>query len=82
MESEPIYDTFSKYEQTRLISCRANQLENGAQSTINTDGFTDALEIALEEYKQGKIPLIVVRTFPDGKKQYIKAFTANKKLEE
>lgn len=79
MEPEPVYDTFSKYERTRVISCRAHQLENGATSTINTDGFTDALEIAIEEYEQGKIPLIVVRTFPNGKKQYVKAYTANKK---
>jgi DNA-directed RNA polymerase subunit K/omega len=57
----------TKYEKTRIIGTRATQLSNGAIPTIDINGMTDPLRIAEQEYKQGTIPISVIRKMPDGK---------------
>jgi DNA-directed RNA polymerases I, II, and III subunit RPABC2 len=56
----------TKFEYARVISSRAVQLQDGADILVNLDGETDAVEIAEKEMRQGKIPLLVERPFPDG----------------
>ena len=52
----------NKYEKTRIISERAQQLADGAQSLLkNPKSYSSVYEIAMEELKQKKIPFIIKR---------------------
>ena len=51
----------NKFERSRLIGVRRQQLANGAQPKINTSGFNTINEIVDEELKQRKIPFILRR---------------------
>lgn len=55
----------TKYERARILGVRATQISMNSPVMIETNGLTDPLEIALEEYKQKKIPLLVRRHLPD-----------------
>ena len=50
----------TKYERTKVLSERSEQLSSGAIPLINTTK-TNTLEIAEEELKQDKIPFIIKR---------------------
>lgn len=56
----------TKYERARILGVRATQISMNSPVMIETNGLTDPLEIALEEYKQKKIPLIIRRQIPNG----------------
>tara|TARA_B110000881_G_C18242176_1_gene349126 strand:- start:21 stop:386 length:366 start_codon:yes stop_codon:yes gene_type:complete len=52
----------NKYEKTRIISERAQQLADGAVSLLkNPKSYASVYEIAMEELKQKKIPFIIKR---------------------
>jgi len=56
----------NKYEKTKIISERAQQLANGGISYLkNPENYNNVHEIALEELKQKKIPIIIQRTLPN-----------------
>jgi DNA-directed RNA polymerases I, II, and III subunit RPABC2 len=55
----------TKFEKTRILGVRAEQIACGAKIFIETSK-TDPLEIAMEELHQRKIPLLIRRYF--GKK--------------
>jgi len=56
----------SKYERTRVLSERTQQIENGSIIYIsNAERFSDAYSIALEEFKQKRIPFIIRRPLPN-----------------
>lgn len=55
------------YEFTGAIVTRVNQLTHGAKPCVDITGMKDATEIALKEYYEGKLPLIIVRPYPSGK---------------
>ena len=50
----------TKYEKTRILSERATQIANGSPIFIDGD-YTDAYQIAEEEFNQNKIPFIIKR---------------------
>ena len=55
----------SKYERTRILSERAQQLEDGSHPYIsNVDRFTSSYSIALEEFNTKKLPFIIRRSIP------------------
>ena len=56
----------TKYEKTKIIGKRALQLANGAEPLIPIQNMKNSLKIAREEYKKKKIPIIIIRTLPDG----------------
>ena len=60
----------TKYEFTRLIGFRDIQLKNGAIPRVDVDGDVDTLEIARKELYERVIPLVIQRTFPDGRSEY------------
>jgi DNA-directed RNA polymerase subunit K/omega len=64
-------NNLTKYEKVRVIGTRATQISMGAQPFIPLDGMTDALEIATRELEMGKLPLVVVRHYPDGHSENI-----------
>ena len=55
----------SKYEKTRVLCERAQQLEDGCQPYItNIERFNTSYAIALEEFNLKKIPFIIRRSTP------------------
>ena len=58
----------TKYEKTKVLAERTQQIENGSVIYIPlTSKLTDAYSIALEEFKQKKIPFIICRPLPNSK---------------
>ena len=57
----------TKFEKIRVLGTRATQISNGAPSTVDVRGLLTAIDIAKRELQEGKIPLVVQRTYPNGK---------------
>ena len=56
----------TKYEKTKVLAERTQQIEDGSMLYIPlTDKLTTAYSIALEEFKQKKIPFIICRPLPN-----------------
>jgi len=51
---------YTRFEKARIIGARALQIAMGAPVLIETDK-TDPLEIAIEEFEKGLIPITVRR---------------------
>lgn len=62
----------TKYERTRLMGVRMEQLSRGAKPNISTKGLPGIREIAEEELRQRKTPFIVQRMLPNGNCEYWK----------
>ena len=57
----------NKYEKTKVISERAQQLANGGKSFLsNPMDYKNVYEITIQELKQKKIPFIIRRPVPNG----------------
>lgn len=57
----------TKYERTRIIGTRAEQLARGAEPKTDFGDLTDPVLIAMKEYNEGVIPLNIRRRLPNGK---------------
>lgn len=54
----------TKYEKTKILSERSQQLANGSKPFIkNPESYSNVYEIAIEELKNKKIPFIIQRPF-------------------
>jgi DNA-directed RNA polymerase subunit K/omega len=80
-ESGEIIDDYHKtlpfitrFEKAKLLGLRTSQLsQDPTQATVTVNpGIIDSYKIALEEYKQKKIPYIIRRPLPDGTCEYWK----------
>lgn len=62
------YSSINKFEKARIIGSRAALIAKGAEPMIDPFkyGLTDPIEIALEEYKQNKTPMILIKPMPLG----------------
>lgn len=59
-----INKSISKYEMTRLLGFRAQQISEGAELYIEIpSGIIDPLELAIIEYNKGKLPYLLVREY-------------------
>ena len=57
----------NKYERTKVISERAQQLANGGISFLqNPKDYPNVYEITIQELNQKKIPFIIRRPVPNG----------------
>ena len=56
----------TKYEKTKILSERAQQLANGSISFLKDTKLSNTYEIALEELNQKKIPFIIKRPVVNG----------------
>jgi DNA-directed RNA polymerase subunit K len=52
---------YTKYEKSRIIGARALQIAMGAPVLIET-GEIDPINIAMEEFKKGVVPITVRRS--------------------
>ena len=60
----------TKYEYTRVLGIRANQINAGAQPFIDANNIIDGSIIALKELMERKIPFIIRRPLPTGGSEY------------
>lgn len=71
---DPIHKTtpiLTKYEITRVLGLRTKQLNSGSDAFIKVpDNIVEGYLIAQMELEQRKIPFIIVRPLPGGKKEY------------
>ncbi len=58
----------TKYEIVRLLGTRAIQLAHGAPPMVDIDGLKDPLAIAEKELSEKRIPIVIIRNLPNGKK--------------
>jgi len=66
MDNKKTPPYLTRYERTKVISVRAQQLSIGKQPQIEVDSTnTNHLEIALQELKEKKIPNNIIRKLPD-----------------
>tara|TARA_B110000046_G_C12697363_1_gene275117 strand:+ start:22 stop:366 length:345 start_codon:yes stop_codon:yes gene_type:complete len=57
----------TKYERTRILSERAQQISDGSKPLIpNPERYTQCYDIALEELNKGKLPFIIRRPYANG----------------
>lgn len=61
----------TKFEMIRIVSLRALDIYNGArpnlsQYEIDRIGTTNIVNLAIEEYAQGRLPKYIIRKYPDG----------------
>ena len=56
----------TKYEKIRMIGVRSTQISMNAPIMVNAEGMTDPLKIAMKEFQEKKLPLIVRRYLPNG----------------
>ena len=49
-----------------MLGTRALQISMNAPPLVDLEGETDPLQIAMKEFNQKKIPLVVRRYLPDG----------------
>lgn len=65
-------NVLSKYEKTKILAKRCEQLESGCQPLISYyENFNNVYDIALEEFNNKKIPFIIKR-FINNKYEYFK----------
>jgi DNA-directed RNA polymerase I, II, and III subunit RPABC2 len=57
----------TKFERIRVLGARATQISQGAPSTVDITGLTEAIEIAKKELSENKLPIIIQRIYPCGK---------------
>lgn len=64
----------SKYERTKIIGMRMEQLARSATPNVPVDPSKpfDPYAIAMEELHARKLPFMVCRTLPSGEKEYWK----------
>lgn len=62
---------FTKYEIARVIGSRAHQIAAGAPPTVDIGDLDDAVKIAEKEWRERKIPLVIVRKYPDGREEIV-----------
>lgn len=62
----------TRYERASIIGLRMEQLQRGAKPFIDAlnDGVRGIRSIALEELEQRRLPFVVVRKLPDGRKEH------------
>ena len=73
-ENHSTIPILTKYEKTRILGIRISQLNNGAKPYVNIENtiIIDNNIIAEKELLEKKIPIIIMRPLPNGKKEYWK----------
>lgn len=73
-ENHKTIPILTKYEKTRILGIRLSQLNNGAPPYVNVENtiIIDNNIIAEKELLEKKIPMIIMRPLPNGKKEYWK----------
>lgn len=65
-------NVMTKYEKTRIIGLRLEQIARGAPTLVDTSNCTSIREIVDREIAEKKIPYVLCRTLPNKKKEYFR----------
>lgn len=60
----------TKYERVRILGDRAKQLSLGAKPMIKGTEGMNPKDVARAELEQGMVPFTIIRTLPNGSKEY------------
>lgn len=63
-------NVMTRYEKTKILGMRMEQLARGAPPCVDTHGLSDVRSIALKELEERKTPLMIARQLPNGKKEF------------
>lgn len=63
-------NVMTKFEKTKVIGIRLEQLSRGAIPNIDTTNIKNIREICMKELEERKIPFVIMRPLPNGKKEY------------
>lgn len=63
-------NVLTRYEKAKIIGMRLEQLARGAPVYVDVPDKSDLRTIVLMELEQRKIPFMIARTLPNGKKEY------------
>ena len=61
----------TKFEKVRVLGARATQISRGSPSTVDITGLTTAIAIARKELRENKLPMIIIRKYPNGETEEI-----------
>jgi len=61
----------TKFEKVRVLGARATQISRGSPPTVDITGLTTAIAIARKEFNENKLPLVIIRKYPNGEKDEI-----------
>ena len=64
----------TKYEIARVIGIRATQIAEGAEPFIEVGNLIKPYDIAVKEFESNKLPIVIIRTLPNGDKILISLF--------
>jgi DNA-directed RNA polymerase subunit K/omega len=62
----------TKFEVTKIIGFRAEQLARGAQPFVDVDDQFNPYELAKRELMSKRLPFVISRRLPDGKTEQIR----------
>lgn len=71
------YGNITRYEKTRIIGARAEQIACNSKPLVDIGNLRDPILIAIKEYDEGKIPIIIHRDY-NGKEIEISFVCKNK----
>lgn len=60
----------TKYEKTKIIGMRMEQLARSGVAYVDFSGPFDPFTIATKELEENKLPFMICRTLPNGEKEY------------
>jgi len=63
-------NVMTRYEKTKLLGMRMEQLARGAPACVDTTYLKNVRAIAMKELEERKLPLMIARHMPNGKKEY------------
>ena len=75
-EQEQFTQKMNKYEKTKIIGMRLEQITRGAVPMVQVTPDMTVRDIVMKEYEEHKIPFMLERTLPNGKKELVKLFHA------
>lgn len=65
-------NVLSKYEKTKIIGMRMEQLARGAKPFVSVNIDMSVRDIVLKELENNKLPFLISRTLPNGLKEFWK----------
>jgi len=60
----------TRFERAKIVGMRLEQLARGAPTLVDTSKCQSIREVVMKEIEEKKLPFIIVRSLPNGKKEY------------
>lgn len=60
----------TRFERAKIVGMRLEQLARGAPTLVDTSKCHSIRDVVLKELDEKKLPFIIIRSLPNGKKEY------------